>query len=968
MQRPSDTQNLDQAEEGGTTRFASYEHPNGYTNAESQATGTRESFWDSYFKRMGLVGPKITLGATGRTAPAGFFSPNPTGAAPMGIVKQGLLSENDLLGGYGKKDVEMTQAGQVFLDENGVVSNENLATLSEQMDLKDRPLYTNQTWGQMNSWNDPFEGAAGFPIVGNQGLRVALQLLEIWSMVVLRLLITTSLLQIASYLISVVTQGGLDGDGYKVANWNRNYYPEDPQALPGSAFYKGYSGFNHPSTDILSRGMEDVSRAVAATKDAGGAIAQGVAQLALPAVGAGAKIVEDDLLNLTVHIQRELNIYIPRHILSTMANETGYNGKGENIPENIGLKLFKALDIYTAYVRAYTAGMATMVVTVGAGDYGKSLGFWKTLFRTVVRSKSEWGTRKNAMNGYEGLLNFLGKDDKVMRFADYLARIGDIGTASGMAGNIAFPENKVPLDMMKDFPTLRTAGGRKYGHATKSKISLTETPSLYLIPKNGAEVRQKLEVYGVERVSDYASALHGENELWKTSDEIDENIGNKFQSSSGNRFTPDQVRMIEDQLEGEHMPFYIQDLRTNEIISFHAFLTSLSDAYSGDWSAQKGFGRLEAAQIYGGGSRSIGVSFMMVPMNQEDFNEMWYKINKLTTLVYPQWSEGTLMDSGDSTFIQPFSQVPTASPLCRLRVGDLFTSNYSKVSMARMMGIGNEKFKYTEPGGSPPEGKTPEAQAQSAADQRKKQIEAYSKNNRYISGPALRRALTENKYSASKVLEIMEKYSDNPFQFVAIYEENDPKVLLGQGPFATKISLYSQQTKHMQRARGLKNKFLQETMEIPEDKKGTLDLASTQVGLASLFRDKDGDDGINANPIFKSFHSTMGRGIAVAVTGITFDWKLGSAPWNLEPGARAPRMCQVDLSVIPIHDITPGLDHQGINRAPIYKVGSMSESLTGDAWYDKKTYQDLTSDIETRHKIYLRGEEKHLKDVPEDKK
>ena len=158
-----------------------------------------------------------------------------------------------------------------------------------------------------------------------------------------------------------------------MVNWNRNYYPEDPQALPGSAFYKGYSGFNHPSTDILSRGMEDLSRAVAATKDAGGAVTQGFAQLGLPALGAGAKIVEDDLLNLTVHIQRELNIYIPRHILSTMANETGYNGAGESVPENIGLKLFKALDIYTAYVRAYTAGMATMVVTIGAGDYGKSL-------------------------------------------------------------------------------------------------------------------------------------------------------------------------------------------------------------------------------------------------------------------------------------------------------------------------------------------------------------------------------------------------------------------------------------------------------------------------------------------------------------------------------------------------------------------------------------------------------------------
>ena len=42
---------------------------------------------------------------------------------------------------------------------------------------------------------------------------------------------------------------------------------------------------------------------------------------------------------------------------------------------------------------------------------------------------------------------------------------------------------------------------------------------------------------------------------------------------------------------------------------------------------------MEAAQIYGGGSRSIGVSFMMVPMNEEDFDEMWWKVNKLTTLV-----------------------------------------------------------------------------------------------------------------------------------------------------------------------------------------------------------------------------------------------------------------------------------------------------------------------------------------------
>ena len=112
----------------------------------------------------------------------------------------------------------------------------------------------------------------------------------------------------------------------------------------------------------------------------------------------------------------------------------------------------------------------------------------------------------------------------------------------------------------------------------------------------------------------------------------------------------------------------------------------------------------------------------------------------------------------------------------------------------------------------------------------------------------------------------------------------------------------------------------------------------------------------------------MGRGIAVAITGITLDWKLNSVPWNLEPGARAPRMCEVQLSVTPIHDITPGLDHQGINRAPIYKVGEMSESLTGDVWHNTKEYADLTDDIKTRTDAYLNGEEAHLTGVPGNKK
>ena len=101
---------------------------------------------------------------------------------------------------------------------------------------------------------------------------------------------------------------------------------------------------------------------------------------------------------------------------------------------------------------------------------------------------------------------------------------------------------------------------------------------------------------------------------------------------------------------------------------------------------------------------------------------------------------------------------------------------------------------------------------------------------------------------------------------------------------------------------------------------------------------------ISIYEIFKSFESSMGRGIAVAITSIGLEWKLGSMPWSMEVGRRAPRMCEITLGLIPIHDITPGLDHNGINRAPIYKVGS-SRDLTGDVWYNDEEFKEMQKNI-----------------------
>ena len=75
------------------------------------------------------------------------------------------------------------------------------------------------------------------------------------------------------------------------------------------------------------------------------------------------------------------------------------------------------------------------------------------------------------------------------------------------------------------------------------------------------------------------------------------------------------------------------------------------------------------------------------------------------------------------------------------------------------------------------------------------------------------------------------------------------------------------------------------------------------------------------NPILKSFNSTKGKGLAGVITSLSFDWGLnGDFLWETEtPGKKAPLGCKVSISFSPIHDITPGLDSDGMLRS-VYNI------------------------------------------------
>ena len=100
---------------------------------------------------------------------------------------------------------------------------------------------------------------------------------------------------------------------------------------------------------------------------------------------------------------------------------------------------------------------------------------------------------------------------------------------------------------------------------------------------------------------------------------------------SGARIPNKVVKILEDRLDAEYVPFYIQDLRTNEILAFHAFLSQLTDSIQPQFSTTQGYGRIDPVQTYQSTTRSIQVGFTLYATNREDFDEMWFKINKLTT-------------------------------------------------------------------------------------------------------------------------------------------------------------------------------------------------------------------------------------------------------------------------------------------------------------------------------------------------
>ena len=84
------------------------------------------------------------------------------------------------------------------------------------------------------------------------------------------------------------------------------------------------------------------------------------------------------------------------------------------------------------------------------------------------------------------------------------------------------------------------------------------------------------------------------------------------------------------------------------------------------------------------------------------------------------------------------------------------------------------------------------------------------------------------------------------------------------------------------------------------------------------------------NGIVRGFESTRGKGLACVITQCDFTWLEGMT-WETETH-KAPKVCLVNLTLSPIHDIAPGLDADGFNRAPIYPAGGFMKAIASDPY------------------------------------
>ena len=135
---------------------------------------------------------------------------------------------------------------------------------------------------------------------------------------------------------------------------------------------------------------------------------------------------------------------------------------------------------------------------------------------------------------------------------------------------------------------------------------------------------------------------------------------------------------IEDEVNG--MPFYFKDMRDNSYVFFRAFIEGLTENISPSYASHNYMGRSEPVYIYERAEREISMTLKLVAQTQEELDLIYTKMNRLTSLCYPQYTSDVESSSARASLALVASGNPDKygnrmiPPLTKLRYGELFGS------------------------------------------------------------------------------------------------------------------------------------------------------------------------------------------------------------------------------------------------------------------------------------------------------
>jgi hypothetical protein len=406
------------------------------------------------------------------------------------------------------------------------------------------------------------------------------------------------------------------------------------------------------------------------------------------------------------------------------------------------------------------------------------------------------------------------------------------------------------------------------------------------------------------------------------------------------RLSNDVVKKLEAHYEKEMMPFYFQDLRTNEIIGFHAFIESITDNFNPNYTQTKGFGRIDDVRHYVDTTRNVNITFALAAMSKEDHDLMWYQINKIVSMVYPQWSRGFEASPSDDPnangFEYPFTQVPTASPLIRIRLGDVIKSNYTKHAIEKIHGSGNNNNISLE--------KKPIEYVFSLKPKTSgyETLEFIARNT--LSDFTIANSLKDSTRSIVFTKTKIEKLYNYKHTIV----EDSTRSKISQYQLVSKINDVSQinsdseyvamykleLNKKFNRYVVVNGSDIVSEIKSGGELKNKVNLEENRKAFKSYTSSYTGSDPkILNNPITAAYETTLGKGLAGFITMLDVNYQ--DQLWETEvDGSKAPKLVKLTINFAPLHDIPPGLDADGAMRAPVYNTGRIVNTLYGDV-YDK---------------------------------